>query len=133
VSHVELSASGGDLRGNGIVDIAGEMVLRAAQVYPTTFNEFSVFSYDRGSGAGLVPGKIRIEQAGSRNLPLSAAGTLSLYASEIEQFGTLRAPMGIINLGWDGTGTAPRDPIAGNTITMGPTNVLTFGGEAPHR
>ncbi len=127
VSGARLEANGGNLRGNGIVGIAGEVVMRAAQVYPTTFSEFSVFSYDRGSGASLLPGKIRIEQAGHRQLPLSAAGTLSLYAREIEQFGTLRAPMGIINLGWDGTGPAPRDPIAGNTRTLSATQSLTLG------
>lgn len=127
VSYAKLSAHGGDLRGNGIVGMAGEIVLRAAQVYPTTLNEFSVFAYDLGSGPGVVPGKIRIEQAGVRNLPLSAGGRLTLHAGEIEQFGTLRAPMGIINLGWDGTGTAPRDLVAGDAIAVGPTNLLTLG------
>jgi hypothetical protein len=35
--------------------------------------------------------------------------------------------MGIINLGWDGTGTAPKDLVAGTAIAVGPTNVLNLG------
>ncbi|MDB6120912.1 MAG: hypothetical protein JWO08_4693, partial [Verrucomicrobiaceae bacterium] len=127
IGFARLNADSGDIRGNGIVDIAGKIVLRAAQVYPTTLNEFSIFAYDYTSGGITNPGTIRIEQAGSRNLPLSAGGTLSLYASNLEQFGTLRAPMGIINLGWDGTGTTPKDPLTGNALAFPVTKTLTLG------
>ena len=123
IGFARLNANNGDLRGNGIVDIAGTIELRAAQVYPTTLNEFSVFAYDSTAGAGTI----RIEQAGTRNLPLSAGGTLSLYATNIEQLGTLRAPMGIINLGWDGTGTAPKDLITGTKLTAPVTKNLVLG------
>ncbi|MFZ4593387.1 MAG: filamentous hemagglutinin family protein [Verrucomicrobiaceae bacterium] len=127
IGKAVLTANGGDIRGNGIFNIAGELTLKAAQIYPTTLNEFSIFAYDYTSGGLNKSGKIRIEQSGSAYLPLSAGGTLSLYASIIEQFGTLRAPMGVINLGWDGTGTAPKDLITGTALPAPITTSLTLG------
>src|SRR5207302_2020328 len=51
-----------------------------------------------------------------RQLPLSAAGQLNIYGSIIDQGGTLRAPLGSINIGWDGTGTGPTDAITKSTV-----------------
>lgn len=130
IGNAVLAAHGGDIRGNGIFDIAGHLTLRAAQIYPTTLNEFSIFAYDYTTGGTAHSGSIRIEQSGSRYLPLSAGGTLSLYASVIEQSGTLRAPFGIINLGWDGTGTAPKDLVTGNALTPPVTQTLTLGSDS---
>jgi len=122
-----LNARSGDIRGNGIVNIAGEIVLRAGQIYPTTLAEFSIFAYDHLVSGLTRPGSIRTEASGSRSLPLSAGGTLSLYASNIEHNGTLRSPFGVINLGWDGTGTAPKNLITGNALAAPVTTGLTLG------
>ena len=66
----------------------------------------------------------------SAALPLSGGGTLSLYASTIHQGGTLRAPIGVINLGWNGSGTAPVDPIAGATRPSPVTSIDPGGRQS---
>lgn len=105
-------ATKGDIRGNGTLSASGNLFFQAGQIYPTTQSVFNIFSYDFNAGNGVQHGTVTIEGGEKRSLPLSAGGTLSIYASEITQSGTLRAPIGTINLGWDGTGTAPIDPIA---------------------
>ena len=65
-----------------------------------------------------------IRTSGSRSAPWSVGGNLNVFASNISQEGVLRAPLGSITLGWDGTdadlSTAaldqPLNPIAGDTI-----------------
>ena len=105
-----LDASGGVIRGDGGLDIAGDLTLKAAQIYPATETRFTLAAYDHSG----TPGSITVQQVGGAlPLPLSAGGTISLYASTINQNGTLVAPFGNINLGWDGTGTSPTDPISG--------------------
>ncbi len=127
IGEATLAADNGDIIGNGIFNMAGKLTLRAGQIYPTTANDFLVVAYDYLSGGVNQNGSITIQASGSRQLPLSAGGTLSLYASVIEQQGTLRAPFGTINLGWDGTGTAPRDLLAGTTSSLPVTTQLTLG------
>ena len=73
------------------------------------------------------PGTITLTGSGTRPLPLSAGGTVNLYSSIINDGGTVRAPIGTINLGSDGTGTPFVDPI---TNQNGPT---TFGVSASCR
>ncbi|MCW1911936.1 filamentous hemagglutinin family protein [Luteolibacter sp. GHJ8] len=123
IGNATLSAVNGDIRGSGTFHMAGDLTLRAGQVYPLTASSLSFIAYDHGQTAG----SITIEQSGRRQLPLSAGGTLGIYASHIEQRGTLRAPFGTINLGWDGTGTAPVDIIAGNSRPMPVTSQVTLG------
>ena len=65
-----------------------------------------------------------IAGVGDRQLPLSAGGELNIYGSIIKQGGTLRAPLGTINLGWDGTGTAPVGAITGQAVAS--TEQLTL-------
>lgn len=122
IGRARLSAVNGDIRGNGTLNISGDLVLQAAQVYPVTAREFTIVAYDH---AGL-PGSVTVVGAGSRRLPLSAGGTLSIYASIIQQEGTLVAPLGIINLGWDGEGTAPTDLITNNPATFPVTQRVTL-------
>jgi filamentous hemagglutinin len=112
IGNTQLTAVNGDIRGNGTLSVAGNLTLSAAQIYPTTLKKFDIFAYD----SGAVKGAVTVNQNGSSQAPLSAAGNLGIYASRISQNGTLRAPLGTIRLGWDGvTGTAPFDPIAGLT------------------
>ncbi|GEP44332.1 filamentous haemagglutinin family protein [Brevifollis gellanilyticus] len=127
IGEATLAADNGDLVGNGIFNIAGRLTLRAGQIHPTTANDFLVVAYDYLSGGSMQQGSITIQSSGGRQLPLVAGGTLSLYASRIDQQGTLRSPFGTINLGWDGTGTAPVNLLAGNTLAMPVTQQLTLG------
>jgi filamentous hemagglutinin len=126
IGNARLSAPGGDIRGNGTFQMAGNLVIEAGQVFPTTMAEFNLFAYDYDPGTGTRPGSITFLNGSSRDLPLSGGGTLSVYASNIMQAGTLRAPLGAINLGWDGTGTAPSNPIAGSSIGAPVTENLTL-------
>ncbi|MEI8340679.1 MAG: hypothetical protein WCH43_03970, partial [Verrucomicrobiota bacterium] len=98
-------ADNGDIRGDGTLDLAGHLKLRAGQIYPPTAVSFTIADYDYQLNGATQPGTVTVESSGVRQLPLSAGGELNLYASIIQQGGVLRAPIGVINLGWDGTGT----------------------------
>lgn len=120
--RASLVAENGDVRGNGTFVIAGDLSIRAGQIFPTTASEFNLIAYDHGNQKG----SITIESSGSRALPYSAGGKLGIYASTIHQGGVLRAPFGTINLGWDGTGTAPRDWFTGASAPFPITTDLTL-------
>lgn len=115
-----------DLRGSGFLNIAGTLDLRAGQVYPVTASEFTIVAYDYTLGGMNRSGTINIMGTSTQPLPLSAGGTLSVYASVINQGGVLRAPFGTINLGWDGTGTRPADLLAGNAAAFPVTGELNL-------
>jgi len=103
-------AENGDIRGDGTLDIAGRITLTAGQIYPPTAVTFTIAAYDYEAGGKTHPGTVIIEPSGDRPLPLSAGGTLSIYASVIDQGGVLRAPIGTINLGWDGDASNAPSP-----------------------
>jgi filamentous hemagglutinin family protein len=123
IGSATLSAQNGDVRGNGTFHMIGDLTIRAAQIYPVTGVDFTIAVYDRPG----VQGSVAFDKAGSGPLPLSAGGTLNVFASNITQNGVLRAPFGVINLGWDGTGAAPRDLIAGSTIALPSAKNITLG------
>ncbi|GAB4173661.1 MAG: hypothetical protein Fur0032_13300 [Terrimicrobiaceae bacterium] len=130
VGSTLFAADGGDIRGNGILSVMGDLTLRAAQIYPTTLATFDIFAYDPAGGLGSV----NIVASGSRPLPLSAGGRLRIFASEIVQGGTLRAPLGSISLGWDGTDVDPStaaldvpfNAAVGSAATVPTTQTLTL-------
>ena len=126
IGKARFLASDGEIRGNGTLTMAGDLVLQAGQIYPTTLNKFNLFAYDYNSGNGTSPGSITVLGGAARQLPMSGGGTLSLYSSNIHQGGTLRAPIGVINLGWNGSGPAPFDPISGTTRPAPVTSQLTL-------
>ena len=126
IGNTTLNASRGDVRGNGTLSMAGDLTIRAGQVYPTTAGHFDIFAHNYTNGMGAQQGSITVQHGSDRYLPWSVGGTLSLYASTIHQSGVLRAPLGTINLGWDGTGTAPIDPIAGSSAPTTVTTSLTL-------
>ncbi|MBL9155242.1 MAG: filamentous hemagglutinin family protein [Verrucomicrobiales bacterium] len=126
IGNARFLAPKGDIRGNGTLNIAGNLFFEAGQIYPTTLSPFNIFAYDYNPGGGLQNGTVTIAGGSSRSLPLSAGGTLTINASEIHQGGTLRAPIGAIQLGWDGSGTAPVDPLAGSSIGQPVTKQLTL-------
>jgi filamentous hemagglutinin family protein len=105
IGRAAFIADGGDIRGNGTLNIAGDLTLRAAQIYPPTLSAFNIFAYDHGG----IPGSVTITGSGSQETPLSAGGSLSVFASKISQGGVLRAPLGFIRLGWDGSDFDPSD------------------------
>jgi filamentous hemagglutinin len=114
VGSAVIGASRGVIRGDGAIALAGDLTLRAAQIQPLTETSFMATAY---SGK-ITAGKITVEQDGPPlPLPYSAGGTISLYASVIEQAGTLVSPFGRINLGWNGNGSSPVDPVTGAGVT----------------
>jgi hypothetical protein len=130
IGQASLIAAAGDIRGNGSLNIAGDLTLRAGQIYPTTLTTFNIFAYDHGG----VAGSVTIIGSGSRSEPLSAGGSLNIFASGITQSGVLRAPFGSITLGWDGTdfdpSTAapdvPTNPVTGTSLTVPVTSQVTL-------
>ena len=101
----------GDICGDGTLDVAGNISMTAGQIYPTTENTFTIAAYDYNGISGN--GSVTINASGARQLPLSAGGTLNVYASNITQSGVLRAPIGTINLGSGVTSSSPTDPLSG--------------------
>lgn len=117
ISTASFFAPGGDIRGNGSLNVAGTINLAAGQIYPTSANIFTIAAYDpEDSPDG---GTINIAAAGKSAPPLSAGGKLNLFAANIVQGGTLQAPFGTIHLGWDGTGPQPKDYLSGAGLTEG--------------
>lgn len=114
ISNLSITASNGDIRGSGYLNVAGSINLTAGQIYPTTLAKFQIFAYGE-------EGSVQINQSGTRNLPMSAGGNLGIYAKSIINAGTLRAPFGSITLGWDGLDynpatedlDTPGNPVAG--------------------
>ncbi len=122
IGQASFSAPGGDIRGNGTLSIAGDLTLNAAQIYPTTYSAFNIFAYDHAG----VQGSVTVKRSGQAAAPLSAAGSLNIYASIINQGGVLLAPFGSITLGWDGTDLDPTDP-----NVFGPVNPAALDGNTP--
>lgn len=130
LSKANLVADGGVIRGDGTFNISGNVLMKAAQIYPVSASLFTVAAYANGDAGG----EIVVQQSGNLlPLPLSAGGNLSLYASRIVQNGTLSAPFGTINLGWDGSGISPVDPLSGAGVIAGRsmpvTQSLVMGAE----
>ena len=115
--------SEGDIRGNGIVSVAGKLSFQAAQMYPTTGSRFDVFAYD----SGATKGAISVASTSTPSLPLSAGGRLRMFADSIQIAGNLRAPMGSIVLGWDGTASSkPENIVVGSTASLSATSSLSL-------
>jgi filamentous hemagglutinin len=98
-AQADLRASGlpnsGGTAVTGSLAAAGTLTLRAAQVFPTTFSDFSINLAAAGPGTGVL----RIESSGATpGAVLSAGGRLRLTADRIEQAGVLRAPLGELEL-----------------------------------
>ena len=128
IGSASLAASGGDLRGYGSVNVAGDLTVQAARIYPTTLGNFDLFAYDNSlSGAA---GSIMVLSSGSSGAPLSAGGNLRLMAANIDQQGTLRAPLGSITLGWDGSGAAPANAVTGSSSLLPTTANLALGASS---
>ena len=119
IGNAAFNVPTGEIRGNGTLQAAANLVFNAGQIHPTTSSIFNIFAYGN-SNISIVGGS-------ARPLPFSAGGTLNIHASTISQNGAVRAPLGNINLGWNGSGTAPQNPVSGNLITTPVTANLTLG------
>jgi filamentous hemagglutinin family protein len=124
IGKASFIANDGDIRGDGTLDVAGSIYMQAGQVYPPTEVSFTIAAYNYTVNGVTNPGTVTFAASGNQETPLSAGGELNVYASVINQGGVLRAPMGTINLGWDGSGTAPVDPIAG--VAVGASQTITL-------
>jgi len=113
IGNANFLADNGDISGDGTLDVAGNIFLKAGQIYPPTEVSFTIAAYDYTVNGAEENGSVTIAASGQRDLPLSAGGALNIYATDITQGGTLRAPFGAINLGWNGSGSAPVDAITG--------------------
>ncbi|MFZ0267964.1 filamentous haemagglutinin family protein [Caulobacter sp.] len=111
------SLAGGDLASfNSRIFAAGDLTLKAGQIYPYTGKQFSLLS-DKS---------ITIQSTGAGGAaPLSAGGVLKLKAPTINQGGVLAAPFGTID--FSGTtvnflpGSLTTVSAAGRTILYGQT------------
>jgi len=125
IGQATFDAMEGEIRGNGTLSMVGGLNLVAGQIHPTTASSFNLIAYDHLTKGAAIEGSVTISNGASRQLPLAAGGTLGIFASRIEHGGTLRAPFGTINLGWDGTGKVPAfNPIAGAAGTLPITALL---------
>lgn len=119
ISQTSLTARQ-DLRGSGYFDVAGDLTITAGQIYPVSASTFTITAYNGGAvtilSSGVTP-----------EFPLSGGGRLSIYATTITQGGTLRAPLGTINLGWDGTGTAPKGLVTNVNVPVAQQITLQSG------
>jgi filamentous hemagglutinin len=99
-----------EVRGNSYFDVGGDLTITAGQVYPVTASTFTISSY----GGTITFASTGVTPA----FPLSGGGRLNVYAANINQNGVLRAPLGSIRLGWDGTGTAPVGLVTNLTVPV---------------
>lgn len=114
--------SRGDIRLRGVqlqngLDISGSLAtdgdlgLRADQVYPTTLSDFTLEVTGAGGTLSILPGE------GTAAPVLSAGGALHLRADNIEQRGTLKAPIGELDL------------LAGDRLTLGTGSVTSTSAD----
>ncbi|MDC7787036.1 filamentous hemagglutinin family protein [Rhodoplanes sp. TEM] len=89
------------------LDVDGTLVMTAAQIYPATETTATVTAAD----------KIVVLGNGSSTTPLSAGGSLTLSAPDIEVYGTLRAPFGSVTLA------------ATNSVTLGEGALVSVSGD----
>jgi filamentous hemagglutinin family protein len=123
LSTASFSAPSGDIRGNGILNVAGTVNLAASQIYPTTGADFDIFAYDNGPAKGTIS----VVSTSTPSLPLSAGGRMRMFADTINIAGNLRAPMGSIVLGWDGTAASkPENRVAGTKADLVKTSSLSL-------
>ena len=112
------SSTAGAIQGDGTFDVQGNIAMTAAQIYPPTESVFSIFDYDYNDtlGDGSVIFTRPLQSDTLPSLPLSAGGTLNVYASTITQDGVLRAPDGSINLGVGVASATPVDYFTGSGV-----------------
>ncbi|WP_447774091.1 filamentous haemagglutinin family protein [Variovorax boronicumulans] len=114
----------------------GDILLRAAQVYPATGTSAGVLAGRADTNTYRPDGRLVIERhdahAGEPALPYSVFGGLTLGAAHIEQNGVLRAPLGSIALGTDPTGVAVGETTSVRVASGSLTSVSADGLTMPY-
>jgi filamentous hemagglutinin len=110
----------GDAGFEGALNTAANLNLKAAQLYPTTDTAFALSALP-ATGAAMPTVVTISSTAAAPAVPLSAGGNLSVNATEIDQGGIVRAPMGQIQFD-----AVPLLDDAGNVIDAG--SVTLAGG-----
>ena len=110
---------------NGALYLAGDLSLRAEQIYPSSLSQFTL-SADPASLANPTSGSIEVGgSAGPNTGLLSAGGALTLSAGTVTQDGVLRAPFGSITIDAQsltlGAGSLTSTSAQGLTIPFGTT------------
>jgi filamentous hemagglutinin len=89
----------------GALNTSANLFLRGAQLYPTTATGFAINDLPSGGTAPAAPAPTLVSISSSLPstsptpaTPLSAGGSLTINATNIDQFGVLRAPMGQLAL-----------------------------------
>jgi filamentous hemagglutinin family protein len=103
----------------GAMIAPGNLMLKAAEIYPGTNTHFLLMS----SGTLASDSTIMISPNGPATTPLSAGGAIVLDAQTIVQNGTLWAPLGGITLGVQSVDQIPIAAfqfVTGNTVYNGP-------------
>ncbi|WP_145928114.1 filamentous haemagglutinin family protein [Bradyrhizobium neotropicale] len=103
------------------------LILDAQRIYPVSDVDFTI----------QTTGNVTFQAtAGGRSvIPLSAGGSLSVYAATIDQNGNIYAPLGRITLGDDGTATGNTSKIQTTSVTLEPgslTSVTLAGTIVPY-
>src|SRR6185437_640245 len=106
--------------------------LQAAQLYPTTATTFAIDDVPAiGAGGTLAPTVITISRAPGASttpaVPLSAGGNLTIDATQINQDGVVRAPLGQITLGEPLN--AQGAVISAATVTLGSGSVTSVSAD----
>ncbi|SDT12915.1 filamentous hemagglutinin family N-terminal domain-containing protein [Pseudomonas asplenii] len=126
-------ASGTDLASgsNTGLSTAGDMTLRAAQLYPATQVSASIMAGVKGTGtSGMIfdPSRtLTIARVGDAeaSIPYSAFGRLQLGAAVIKQGGVVRAPLGLIEIGTMGDSTQG----GVNSVELLPGSITSVSGK----
>jgi filamentous hemagglutinin len=126
IDNLTINATG-DVRGDGALNVAGNISITAAQIYPTTDTTFAISAFDPPSDSGSVT-ILTPENGELPGLPLSAGGVLDIYGQTITQGGVLRAPMGTINLG---SLTPPAGLPATGTVTLAAGSITSVSAIDP--
>jgi filamentous hemagglutinin len=117
----------------GELNAFGDVIFRAAQIYPVTGNSFSIndIAVDRNISRVVSPSTATVtvlSNGTTAAVPLSADGSLTIAAPHILVDGTIRAPAGRITLTNTFTDTAHRSFTAANsTITLGSNALISVG------
>ena len=86
----------------GALNTSGMLQLQAAQIYPTTFTVFAINDLPVEGMTAPAATVVSISTPSAAHAipatPLSAGGSVTINATEIDQSGVLRAPMGQIAL-----------------------------------
>ncbi|WFU84465.1 filamentous hemagglutinin family protein [Bradyrhizobium sp. CIAT3101] len=101
----------------GFLDSSGDITLDAQRIYPVSSVDFFI----------RTPKSVTFSASAGSNLeiPLSAGGSISVYAASIEQGGNLFAPLGKITLGDDGTAARNTGGVVTGKIDLVPGSLTS--------